>query len=161
MPDASNVSLMPIIVGGLLAIGGTVIGAAGSTLVFLLQSRSEKKKRRAEKFEELVAAVYEHDHWIDNLRRIYVSEFEGEIKVSPFAKIQAISDIYFPQFESAVEELATAAREYRGWMYEVAKHKQENKEEVLAGHQKVVAPYMVKQNALLTELRIFARQEFQ
>jgi hypothetical protein len=43
--------------------------------------------------------------------------------VSSFAKIHAISDIYFPQFEKAVEVLATAALAYRMWMYEVAQHK--------------------------------------
>ena len=117
MPDGS---LMPTIVGGLLAMGGAVIGATGSAIVFLFQSRAEKKKRREEKFQELVVAVYEHDHWIDNLRRFYVVDFQGEIKVSPFAKTHAISDIYFPQFEKVIVELGTAAKEYRTWMYEVA-----------------------------------------
>jgi hypothetical protein len=83
MPDPS---LAPTIVGGLIAIGGTIVGIAGSTLIFLLQTRAEKKKRREEKFLDLVAAVYEHDHWLDTLRRTYVVELEGEIKVSPFAK---------------------------------------------------------------------------
>jgi hypothetical protein len=158
MPDAS---LMPTIVGGLIAIGGIVVGIAGSTLVFLLQTRAERKKRREEKFLDLVAAVYDHDHWLDTLRRIYVVEIEGEIKVSPFAKIQAISDVYFPQFEKAVDELGNAAREYRAWMYEVAQHKPETKAELNAGHKIAVAPYTAKQNALLAELRNFSRREFQ
>ena len=96
--------------------------------------------RDAHPGEELVAAVYEHDHWMDTMRRIYVLKFEGEIKLSPFAKIHAISDIYFPQFEKAVEDLATAARAYRKWMYEVARHKPENNEELLSGHLVWVAP---------------------
>jgi hypothetical protein len=133
----------------------------GPPFLHHLQRRAEKKKKRAEKFEELVAAVYEHDHWIDNLRRIYVINFEGEIRVSPFAKIHAIADIYFPQFEKAIVELGTAAKEYRMWMYEVAQNKPETKTELYAEHQKVVMPYMQKQDALLAELRTLARREFQ
>jgi hypothetical protein len=126
-----------------------------------LQTADTKKRKRAEKFEELVAAVYEHDHWMDNLRRTYVVGFEGEIKVSPFAKMHAIADVYFPQFEKAIVELGTTAKEYRRWMYEVAQHKPETKTELFAGHQKVVTPYMQKQEVLLAELRAFARREFQ
>ena len=148
----------------IIGLVGVIVGAAISPVTnYLLAARKEatdKKRKRAEKFEELVAAVYEHDHWMDNIRRIRVLEFEGEFTVSPFAKIHAISDIYFPQFEKAVEDLATAALAYRMWMYEVAQHKPENKEELLSGHQKVVTPYMEKQRELLAELRTFARQEF-
>jgi hypothetical protein len=131
--------LLSVIVGGLLGGGGTLVV---STYLHRLQTADTKKRKRANKFEELVAAVYEHDHWIDNLRRFYVVDFQGEIKVSPFAKIHAISDIYFPQFEKAIVEPATNT-------------------ELFAGHQKVVTPYMQKQDALLAELRAFARREFQ
>jgi hypothetical protein len=41
------------------------------------------------------------------MRGVQVLEFEGEITVSPFGKIQAISDVYFPQFGKAVEDLGT------------------------------------------------------
>jgi hypothetical protein len=144
---------------------GVIVGAAISPIInswlAAKKEAADKKRKREEKFEELVAAVYEHDHWMDTVRRIYVLKFESEIKVSPFAKIHAISDIYFPQFEKAVEELAAAAKEYRKWMYEVAQHKPENNEELHAGHQKVATPYMQKQDALLAELRTFARREFQ
>jgi hypothetical protein len=95
------------------------------------------------------------------MRGVQVLEFEGEITVSPFGKIQAISDVYFPQFGKAVEDLGTAALAYRMWMYEVAQHKPETKEELYAGHKKIVAPYMEKQNALLAALRTFARRGFQ
>ena len=80
------------------------------------------------------------------LRRIYVVKLEGEIKVSPFAKIQAISDIYFPQFKGAVEELDTAAKALRAWMYEVAQHKPKDEAELIAGHSKVITPYMAHES---------------
>jgi hypothetical protein len=146
---------------GLFTLGGAAIGALGANLVSLFQQRAERRKRREDKFLDLVAAVYEHDHWLDSLRRIYVVELESEIKVSPFAKIQAISDVYFPQFEKAVDELGNAAREYRAWMYEVAQHKPETNAELNAGHKIAVAPYTAKQNALLAELRTFSRRNFQ
>ena len=61
-------SLAPVIVGGLLALGGVALTGGVSVGVRFLQSREEKRKRRAEKFEELVAALYEFDHWLDKLR---------------------------------------------------------------------------------------------
>jgi hypothetical protein len=162
MPDPATTSmlntLVPVIVGGVIGLAG---GLVGPPFLHHLQQKAEKKRKRAEKFEELVAAVYEHDHWMDTIRQIRVVELEGEMTVSPFAKIHAISDVYFPQFQRAVEDLATAARAYRMWMYEVAQHKPETKEELYAGHQKVVTPYMEKQNALLAELKRFAQREFQ
>jgi len=36
--------------------------------------------------------------------------------VSPFAKVQSISSIYFPQFRALVGELNSAVLQYRVWM---------------------------------------------
>jgi hypothetical protein len=49
-------------------MGGTMVGVIGATIRDAAQQRNEKTKRRADKFEELVAAIYEYDHWLDTLR---------------------------------------------------------------------------------------------
>lgn len=108
-------SLWPVVAGGLLGVGGTVVGMIGTTIRDAAQQRHEKARRRADKFEELVAAVYEFDHWLDGIRlRDAIGIDNGEPqRVSPFAKVQAISSVYFPQFNDAVAELDAAATKYR------------------------------------------------
>jgi hypothetical protein len=140
-----------------------VVGAGISTgttyLIAVRKEAADRKRKRAEKFEELVGAVYEYDHWNDTIRGIRVLGFDGEITVSPFAKIHAISDTYFPEFESAVEELRAAGHTYGMWMLEVAQNRPQN-DALMAGHGTVVRPYVEKRDALLTPLRSFARREF-
>ena len=55
---AADTSLWPVVVGGLLAVGGTIAGVIGTGIRDWAQQRHETKKRRADKFEELVAALF-------------------------------------------------------------------------------------------------------
>jgi cytochrome c oxidase assembly factor CtaG len=85
-----DTSLWPVVVGGLLALGGTVAGAIATTIRDAGQQRHETRKRRADKFEELVAAVYEFDHWLDDMReRDAFGVGDTRNTVSPFAKVQS------------------------------------------------------------------------
>lgn len=77
MPDTS---LMPVIVGGVLAIAG---GATSSVILHVMRTKAEKRNKRSEKFEEMVAAVYEHSHWLEQARNIRVFGSEGAITLSP------------------------------------------------------------------------------
>jgi hypothetical protein len=54
--------LLPVIVGGTIGIVGSFIGPF---FVQRAKDAADKKRKRAEKFEELVTAVYEHKHWIE------------------------------------------------------------------------------------------------
>jgi hypothetical protein len=38
------------------------------------------------------------------------------IGISPFAKLEAISAVYFPRFMKKIEALAVAAKNYQAWM---------------------------------------------
>jgi hypothetical protein len=123
----------------------------------------EKKKRRADKFEELVAALYEFDHWINNQRRQRAYGEALPDTISPFAKLQSISSVYFPQFDKQIGELSTATSGYRVWMGEFAKKRIEGrvnpKEE--DGFSEAYGEYLDKLNKLLDALKEFARKEFQ
>jgi hypothetical protein len=55
-------SLLSVVVGGLLTMGGEIIAGGVTWAVNLFQANEEKKKRRADKLEELVMAIYEHEH---------------------------------------------------------------------------------------------------
>ena len=101
-------------------IGTLIGGAIGFLGPWLLEGRKQAEenwRRRAEKFEELVAAVYEFDHWIENTRNITAyGETSLAQTASPFAKIQAIVAIRFPQFSELVIALERASDSYIRWM---------------------------------------------
>jgi hypothetical protein len=149
--------LLSVMVGGAI---GIIAGVVGPYFIQRVKEKADKKQKRAEKFEELVGAVYEYDHWIDMIRGIRVAGLDGEITMSPFAKIRAISDTYFPEFEKAVEELRAAGHTYGMWMLEVVQNRPQ-KDALLARHKTIVGPYVDKRDALLAELRSFAEREFQ
>jgi hypothetical protein len=80
MTDTATVSmwstLVPVMIGGAI---GAVSGWLGPWLLEGRKETAEKKRKRAEKFEELVSAVYEFDNWLD-IRENKVA-FGGEEKL--------------------------------------------------------------------------------
>jgi len=118
----ADTSLWPVVVGGLLGVGGTLVGVIGTTIRDVALQRHEKTKRRADKFEELVAAVYEFDHWLEGIsRRSVFGRDDIPQTVSPLAKLQSTSATYFPQFDGSIRELHEAAGQYRIWMYQAGR----------------------------------------
>src|SRR6266699_5334500 len=148
----ADTSLWPVIVGGLLGVGGTLVGVIGTTIRDVAQQRHEKAKRRADKFEELVAAVYEFDHWLDGLRhRDAFGQDIVPMTLSPFAKLQSISAVYFPQFDKPIVAMSRAANRF---MYKAEqKNITQNAEE---GFDEVIQFYVNKREALLDALKAFA-----
>ena len=67
MADAALLGLAGTVVGGAIAV---VSGWLGPWLIEGRKERAEQKKRRADKFEDLVRAFYEFDHWLDIKRGI-------------------------------------------------------------------------------------------
>jgi hypothetical protein len=99
------------------AIGGT-IGLLGPWLLQRRKEAEERRHRRAAKFEELVAAIYEFDRWGENLRNIAAyGESSLPLTASPFAKIEAIVVIYFPQFSELVATLDRNFSSYKIWIH--------------------------------------------
>src|SRR5262249_4878193 len=94
--------LLPVIVGGLIAI---VAGLIGPPYLHHLQQKAERKRRRAEKFEELIATLYEHAHWLKEMAKVQAFGAEGRNVLSPMAKVQAISSVYFQEFEEQIRQL--------------------------------------------------------
>jgi hypothetical protein len=101
-------------------IGGIIGGASGLLAPVLLQRRKEAEERRckrAEKFEELVAAVYEFDHWVE-MRRRTVAYGDTNLPPngpSPFAKIEAIVAIYFPSLTRRIAALDFGLIDFKFW----------------------------------------------
>jgi hypothetical protein len=159
-------------------LGGTLIGGAIGLLgPWLLQRRKEaeeKRRRRAEKLEELVAAVYEFDHWIENTRNITAfGETDLSQTASPFAKIQAIVAIYFPQFSELVGALERASDRYVVWMNTAGQARLVWSEQFQKGgsqalrdlpefstRNEAVEPYVKARMDLLEALTTFGSEEF-
>src|SRR5437868_1948308 len=112
----ADTSLWPILLTGFFTLAGSLgamgIGSFVTSRRDKEQERRDDRKRRADKFEELVAAVYEFDHWLDGMR-----ERDARVPetVSPIAKVQSISSVYFPQFDELIHELDRASHQYRIW----------------------------------------------
>lgn len=158
---AEPTSLWPVIVGGVIALGGVVITSGITVALKFVESRNERKKRRAEKFEELVELIYRHDHWQDQKRNIYVSGGEGTVELSPIAKIEAITAVYFPQFSELMREVVLASQAYELWMMKAGQKRPAKEPDVTEGFREAYAPVGEKRGHLLDALKKFAREEFQ
>jgi hypothetical protein len=163
----ADTSLWPIVVSGVLtgvfALGGIYVGQMATAQRDAVQEVREARKRRADKFEELVATVYEFDHWLENMRQRDVFGYDnGPQTVSPFAKVQSISSVYFPQFNDLIAELDRAADQYRLWIHR-AEHKRLSKNiaQLSDVFDEVIGPYTQKREALLDTLKKFAHEHFQ
>ena len=147
MPDPATTSmlntLVPVIVGGVIGLAG---GLVGPPFLHHLQQKAEKKRKRAEKFEELVAAVVEHYHWFAVMRFFYISGQGSQPTLSPLTKIDAIASTYFPEFEGLVRELSSASSEYEKWILSTGQKRINNEPgyEKLIGHDDVLTKYTEK-----------------
>ena len=82
--------------------------------------------------------------------------------VSPFAKVQSVSSVYFPQFDGAIKELSIAANSYRLWISEAAQRRAAgNVTGINEGFPAAYRPYCEKRDTLVNELKKFAHKEFQ
>jgi hypothetical protein len=103
-----------VFIGGVLALLGSWLGP---WLSERRRDAAKRRRRRIQKYEELVSAIFEFDSWIDMLR---TNQASGEnlltAGVSPFAKVMAIADIYFPECAEQVYALSQAAEKYKYWI---------------------------------------------
>jgi hypothetical protein len=120
-------SLMPALIG----LGGTVIGFTGGFVAqwFLegkkqayetqkqikqqeYEKEKETRRKREEKLEELVVTIYDHREWMHTIQQIVLSNKPEPLANSPFAKIEAIKQVYFPQFDPLVRKVAATSSAY-------------------------------------------------
>ena len=109
--------------------------------------------------EELIALVYELDHWMDNLRVINVFGKDERKTISPFSKLNAIAAIHFPEFLPSIKKLDRAANEYSRWM--LAKGQQRlagNFDALGEGLEEAYEPYVSASRELLDEIQTFSQR---
>ncbi|TFV74096.1 hypothetical protein E4K64_19070 [Bradyrhizobium frederickii] len=159
---ASDTSLWPVVVGGLLTLAGTAAGSVVTIIRDVAQHRRDAKKRRADKLEELVAAIFDFNHWLECERKRKVYGEDIPATMTPFAKVQSITSIYFPRFSNLVTELDLAASKIEIWIAKGA-HKRLNKDVagLNDGWVEAYEPYVEKREDLLSALGKYAREELQ
>ena len=148
------------LLGGLLTLAG---GALGPWILQRQKDREENKKRRAEKFEALVRALYEFDRWLDDNERKHVhGEEDTQVGVSPFAKVEAIAAVYFPQVLDKAEAVRRAARDFERWMPSatIKRIQEAPAEQILDGLSEAYAPYAKERDDLLADLKKIAAKGF-
>ncbi|WP_426612569.1 hypothetical protein [Bradyrhizobium sp. McL0616] len=163
----AGTSLWPVVLGGLLTgaftLGGIGVGLFGAARRDAAQEHRDLRERRADKFEELVAAVYEYDHWLALIRSrdaFGIDSAEPQ-SMSPFAKVQAITSVYFPRFNAPVRELESTADQYLIWIYDAERKRVSKDAKYADGFDGSYRPYCQKREALLDALKEFAHKEFQ
>ena len=122
---------------------------------------AEKKRQRVQKFEDLVAAVYERDHWLSSTKDVRVFGANIVLGPSPLAKVHAIAAAHFPQFNKSISQLNAPIQIYLLWMAQGGeKRLSGDLANINAGYQEAYGPYLKKLNELLNALTVFAEREF-
>lgn len=147
-------SLWPVIVGGLIAMGGVLITNVSTFFLSFRQASLERKKRRAEKFEELVTSVYAYDHWLETRFNINVLGKDETIDASPFARLEATSALYFPSYMFQIKNLKDTSYAFIRWTEDARIKRIHNTPitniEIDDGMTKLYKPYSGQRDVFLT-----------
>lgn len=105
---------IPVIVGGLLAIGG---GIAGQILTHQFSARRERDKLIREKAELLISALYEHRDWLkrENNRLVFGTDLQEQ--PSPLDKAYALQELYFPELSGALRDITSTLEPITKFFY--------------------------------------------
>ena len=98
---------LPVVVGGLLAIGGSVVTQLVTN--YLTVSREEDKYRR-ERLEGLVKALYANDQWLENRRTMLLFRNQDYDNPSPLDEVQMLMALHFPELGEEVVAVTRAQK---------------------------------------------------
>ncbi|MDD9818032.1 MAG: hypothetical protein OXU61_07875 [Gammaproteobacteria bacterium] len=108
-------NLVPVVVGGLLATLGGVVGS----IVFHKQERRASNLRlKREKLEQLVDASYRVKFWLEEKRDGDLFGHEKNLGIFPISEVEMISRLYFPELREDVRQLSLVSISYQEWITE-------------------------------------------
>ncbi len=152
--------------GAAISIVSLLIGALLNHLTSSAQHRrqqlAEKAKRRAEKFEELIAILYEHKQWLGTIRGIRLLGYNRDETMSPMPRAEAIVTAYFPVFRKQIAELDGKSDAYDLWLSQRANLRLKGMpiRDVADGWLDAYRPYSLGFHELTKALHDFAEREF-
>lgn len=88
------VKLVPVLIGGILALSGGVLGQIVS---YRLSRRRDRSSIRRERLEALVKALYAHGEWIKNKETTMLFRRQDHDVPTPLGEAQMLQKLYFPE----------------------------------------------------------------
>lgn len=98
-------SLLPVLLGGLLALSG---GVVGQLITHRLAKSRESETLRPQKAEAFVKALYDHMHWLEEKRTTMVMKLEDHDSPPPIDEARMIQRLYFPELASELKTVSDA-----------------------------------------------------
>jgi hypothetical protein len=126
---AEILKALPVVVGGLLAIGG---GVASQFLVHRLTEEREQAKVRRERLESLVKAVYAHGQWLEEKRTMMIFRNEDHDLPSPLDEARMLQALHFPELAQELLEIQQAHLPLLQFIHEQRIKHMKSKEALLA-----------------------------
>jgi hypothetical protein len=99
------VQAVPVVIGGLLAVGGGVIAQIATH--WLSISRDERNFRR-ERLEQLVKALFTHQVWLEDKFQAMVFRLEDHNVPDPLNEVRMLQALHFPELAKEVSAVGEA-----------------------------------------------------
>ena len=149
------VAVVPVVVGGLLALFGVFLAPA-------LQIKADTKKKREEKFEEMVLALYEDGQWLEAMRNHRIFDTEPRPPgVSPITRAVAMATVNFPELVDKIETFRIASMAYEAWISSAARIRINKTGEISEGHEEMLREYYAGLNSLQGTLKKYAKKNLE
>ncbi len=148
--------LWGVIVGGALATGG---GGATQWFLFSAKEKSGQKRLKAEKFEQLLTAVFSQKHWLEQSQRKWVIGMDMALPEAPIVRALALATAYLPELENEVSTLEAASMKFENWMLEAGQKRQPGKTDHIDGAGDAVKEYLRAVATFMESAREFQMKE--
>lgn len=93
------VKTTPVVIGGLLAVLGGVIG---QIITHRLVASRERQSLFRDRIETLVKALYAHSQWLSEKFNTMVFRNEDHDLPSPLSEAQMLQELYFPELSGEI-----------------------------------------------------------
>jgi hypothetical protein len=136
-----------------------LVAFVGPMLLERRKQQAEARKRRAEKLEELIETLYQHDHWLESTRDKYTFGNDIKLDMAPLMLAQALVLLHFPSLKEKMDELFMAARRYEAWCIKAGRMRVAKEANFTDGFDDVYQPYLNALGKMVSTTAEFGRKE--